>query len=169
MTKIGIFYGSTGGNTEMVAQNIQEALGVENADLHDVASASADDLQKYDHLILGTSTWGDGDLQDDWDIFISELDKTDLAGKKIALFGLGDQEIYPDTFVDGMGIIYEKVIEKGAAVLGFWHNNGYNFDNSTAVKGESFVGLVIDEDNESEKTDDRVKKWIEQLIKEMDF
>jgi len=169
MIKIGIFYGSTMGNTEIVAQNIQEALGAENADLHNVASASVSDLQKYDHLILGTSTWGEGDLQDDWDIFISQLDKTDLSGKKIALFGLGDQETYPDTFVDGMGTIYEKVIEKGAAVLGFWPTDGYTFDKSAAVRGESFVGLVIDEDNESEKTNDRVKKWIEQLKKEMDF
>ena len=167
MTKIGIFYGSTGGNTEIVAQKIQQAYGSENADLYDVASASVDDLQKYNYLILGTSTWGEGDLQDDWDVFISELDKTDLSMKKIALFGLGDQEVYPDTFVDGMGTIYEKVTQKGAAVVGFWPTEGYTFDESFAVKDDTFVGLVIDEDSQTEMTEERIKKWVEQLKNEL--
>ena len=169
MAKIGIFYGSTGGNTESVAQKIQQAFGSVNADLHDVAAASADDLQNYDYLILGTSTWGSGDLQDDWDVFISELDKADLSGKIIALFGLGDQDAYADTFTDGMGTIYEKVTQKGAEVRGFWPVDGYTFDESTAVKDNSFVGLVIDEDNQSEMTDERINAWVEKLKNEMDF
>ena len=169
MAKIGIFYGSTTGNTENVAEKIKAAFGSETADLHDVASASADELQKYDYLILGTSTWGDGDLQDDWDSFISELDTVDFSEKKVALFGLGDQEMYPDTFVNGMRTIYDKVKEKGATVLGFCSNEGYTFDESTAVKDDSFVGLVIDEDNQAEMTDERVAAWVEKLKHEMVF
>lgn len=169
MAKIGIFYGSTTGNTEIVAGKIQGAFGSENADLYNVDSASIDDLQKYDYLILGASTWGEGDLQDDWDVFISNLDKVDFSTKKVALFGVGDQESYPDTFVDGMGTLYEKVTEKGAIVLGSLPVIGYSFDGSTALNGSSFVGLVIDEDNQAELTDGRVGSWVEKLKKEFEF
>ena len=169
MAKIGIFYGSTTGNTEEVGKKVQEAIGIENSELHDIASISVDELQKYDCLIFGASTWGEGDLQDDWDSFIPNLDAVSFSGKKVALFGLGDQETYPDTFVDGIGTIYKKVIEKGAVVVGFWPVDGYTFDGSTAVEGDSFVGLVIDEENQSELTDDRIKAWIEKLKDESFF
>lgn len=160
MAKIGIFYGSTSGNTKTVAERIQQALGADNADIHDVASASADDLKNYSNLIFGTSTWGAGDLQDDWDTFSSQIEELDLSGKKVALFGLGDQEMYADTFVDGMGILYDTLTRKGCTLVGSWPTAGYSFIKSTAVKGDLFAGLVIDEENQSGLTDERIKKWV---------
>ena len=84
---IGIFYGSTTGNTEAAANDIAAALGVDAANVHNVGETSADTVAQYDTLLLGSSTWGSGDLQDDWYDFLDALKAQDLAGKKIALFG----------------------------------------------------------------------------------
>ena len=108
--KTGIFYGSTNGNTADAAQKIQKSF---NAECHDVGKLNnADALNAYDFLILGTSTWYDGDLQDDWDSFLSHLKSADLKGKTVALFGMGDQEGYGSDYVSGMRQIYDVVLEK---------------------------------------------------------
>ena len=159
--RTGIFYGSSGGNTERVAKMIKEALDID-ADLIDVAYARAEDFQKYDLLILGSSTWGEGDLQDDWEDIFDEFKKIDLSGKTVALFGTGDQEEYPDTFVDAMGTLYDQAVQNGARVVGDgWPTEGYDFDESTAVRDGAFVGLAIDEDNQEDLTSQRVWKWTE--------
>lgn len=159
--KTAVIYGSTTDNTRTVAEKI--AKKIPEATLLDVAKIGAADLNEYDNLILGTSTWGLGDLQDDWDSFLPELGKTDLSGKTIALFGLGDSSTYPDTFVDGMGIIYNKIKDKGAKIVGQTETADYSFDASVAVENDKFVGLPIDEDNESDMTDERIDKWINAL------
>lgn len=100
MKTIGIFYGSSSGVTESVAERIAAKLGVEAADVHDVASASVEEVAKYDVLLLGSSTWGAGDLQDDWYGFLDNLKTADLSGKLVALFGCGDSSSFSDTFCD---------------------------------------------------------------------
>lgn len=50
----GIFYGSTTGSTEAVAQDIARLLGVAESDLHNVADTPADEADKYDLLLLGS-------------------------------------------------------------------------------------------------------------------
>ena len=102
MSKIGIFYGTTTGVTEDIAKRIAENL--ENADVLNI-SGNEDSLENYDVLILGTSTWGFGDLQDDWQTALDGLASLDLNGKKVAYFGTGDQESFADTYIDGIGII----------------------------------------------------------------
>lgn len=156
---VGIFYGSNGGATKGVAEMIKDELGVE-ADLIDIADAKVDDFEKYTKIILGTSTWGEGDLQDDWDDFFDDFTNVDFTGKTVAFFGVGDQDGYPDNFLDGMGTLYEQAVKKGANVVGDgWSVEGYDFDESTAVVDGAFVGLAIDEDNQEELTPERVKKW----------
>lgn len=167
MAKIGIFYGSSTGNTESAAGKIKAALGADADEPKSIADVSADDLSGYDVLVLGTSTWGAGDLQDDWEDAIDNLDDVDMSGKKVALFGLGDAEEYPDTFVDGIGTIAEKVKAQGGTLIGKVATSGYSYDESTAVEGDSFVGLPLDEDNESEKTDGRIADWVAQIKGEM--
>lgn len=157
MKKIGLFYGSTMGNTEGVARIIGKEL---SADIFDVSNASKGDLDSYEMLILGTSTWGLGDLQDDWEGFISELQAVDLTGKTVAIFGLGDAEGYPDTFVDGIGTLYEAVSSQGATVIGSVPVVDYSYDASTAEVDGLFVGLPLDEDNESDKTQARLDAWL---------
>jgi len=167
MAKIGLFYGSTTGNTVKAAELIQKAFGPGMVDLCDVGAASARDLEKYDVLILGTSTWHWGGLQDEWALFEDSLTSEALQGKTVAFFGLGDQKQYADHFVDGMGLLYEKVKPLGVKVVGLCPRQGYSFDASAAELGDHLVGLALDEDNEPQKTADRIKQWVQQLKKEL--
>ncbi len=164
MTSTAVFYGSDTGNTEAVAKKIAKQL---NADIYDVAGKPSDKLAAYDNLILGTSTMGLGDLQDDWGTFISELENADLSGKTVALFGLGDAEMYTDSFVDGMGEIYNSIKDKGCKIVGQVAAGNYEFDASTAVVDGNFVGLPLDEDNQSDLTDERLGAWIESIKGEL--
>ncbi len=167
MGKIGIFYGSTEGNTESVAEKVQKALGSDVADLFNVDSATAEDLTKYDTIIFGASTWEIGELQEDWETFIDVLDEVDFNGKKISYIGVGDADGYPDTFVDAIGMIHEKVADSGAEFFGAWPTDDYTFDASRGVVNGKFLGLVCDEDNESDKTDQRVAAWVKQIKGEL--
>ena len=157
---IGIFYGSSTGNTKDVSVKLQEALG---GDLHNITDVDADTISGYDHLVFAASTWGAGDLQDAWEDFFPNLDDIDFTGKKVAILGLGDQDNYGDTFVDGMQVLAEKVEEQGGEIVGFTSTEGYEYDNSEAERDGRFIGLVIDEDNQSDLTDQRVKEWAAQL------
>jgi flavodoxin, long chain len=163
MKTIGIFYGSSGGNTQDVAKLIAKKLGVDNSNIFDVSSSPVDKLAAYDLLVLGSSTWGVGDLQDDWDGFIDKLAKQDLSGKEVAVFGTGDSVSYADSFCDAIGIIAKAAEKAGAKIIGKVETADYSFDDSQAVENGMFYGLPIDEDNESDKTEERVSKWVEQL------
>lgn len=165
MAKVGIFYGSSTGNTEFIAEKINHYLQMEDVELFNVDIAEKEDVEKCDYLILGTSTWGIGDMQDDWDEFIDTMNQCDISKKKVALFGLGDQEVYAESFLDGMGHIYNQIKNK-TTVVGFWPAKNYRFQVSAAVKGGKFVGLAIDQDNESKLSDERISKWVSELKKE---
>ena len=159
MATVKVIFGSTSGNTESAANMIADALGGE---VINVADASASDFEA-DLLVLGCSTWGVGELQDDWFDGLETIDGVDLQGKKVALFGEGDQCGFADTYLDAVGIIYEKVVSKGAEVIGFWSTEGYDHTGSTAEIDGKFVGLALDEDNQPEMTEERIKVWCEQL------
>lgn len=159
---IGIFYGSSTGHTEEIANKIAEKLGVEKSDLHDVSSASADEVERYDFLIFGSSTWGLGDLQDDWYDFLDQLKEKDLSGKKVALFGCGDSSSYPDTFCDAIAIIKEGLGDSNGTFVGEMELAGYNIDESRAVEGDKTLGLLCDE-YEPDVTDEMLNRWVELL------
>ncbi len=166
MSKIGIYYGSTTGNTQEVAEEIAKELGVANSDLHDVSKADTS-YSDYDVILFGTSTLGLGDLQDDWEDYIDKVKKADLSGKKVALFGCGDSSSYSDTFCDAMGKVYEVVKSKGCTLIGKVSTEGYTYDDSEAVVDGQFVGLAIDNDNESDQTSQRISNWVQELKKEI--
>jgi len=166
MAKIGIFYGSTTGNTEKVADLIRQAFGDENADVYNVDVTELADIEKYSYLIFGVSTWGVSDLQDDFEDFMEILEQVDFSGKKVALFGLGDQSTYTDSFVDAMGILYDRLKKKGVKVVGFVPRKGYSFTASMALVKDQLAGLAIDEEFESNLTGKRVSEWVEMLKKE---
>ncbi len=164
--KVGIVFGTCTGNTEELAEVIREQLGLEEECLQDVARMEAADMANFDFLIVGIPTWHIGELQDDWYGIHEDLDEVDMTGTKIALFGLGDQLGYSDTFLDGMGILYDKFLERGATGnIGFWPTEGFEFDDSKALKDGQFCGLAIDQDCQPELTDERVEKWC-QILKE---
>lgn len=154
----GIFYGSSVGNTRFVAEKLENLIP--NSELNPVETATKEDIEKYDFLILGTSTWGIGNMQDDFETFVDTLVASDLNGKIIALFGLGDQFTYPDTYCNGMGKLYELIKDKGCTFVGSWPIDDYDFSDSLAVVDGKFIGLALDEDNEPDLTDYRLEEWI---------
>ena len=164
MSKIGIYYGSTTGNTQEVAEEIAKELNVDKSDLHDVAKANSD-FSSYSTILFGSSTLGFGDLQDDWEDYIGKVKSADLSGKKVALFGCGDSSSYSDTFCDAVGKIYQTVKDKGCQLIGQVSTEGYTYDSSEALVNGQFVGLLIDNDNESDMTDERISNWVENLKK----
>lgn len=158
MKKTVIIYGSSTGTCQNIAENIATKLGV--SDILDVAKVTASQISAYDNLILGTSTWGAGEMQDDWYDGIKELKNANLNGKTVALFGCGDSQSYSDTFCDGMGEIYRELQSSGCNIIGSTPTDGYTYDNSTAVADGRFVGLAIDDVNESDLTENRIDAWI---------
>jgi flavodoxin I len=163
MAKIGLFYGTQTGNTSAIAETLKKALGPNNVDLHDVADVDPTDFQDYEYLIIGCPTWNVGELQSDWDGIYEELDGVDFSGKQVAYFGAGDQVGYADNFQDAMGILEEKITQLGGKTVGYWSTEGYDFNESKAVRGDRFVGLAIDEDNQSDLTDERIEAWAKLL------
>lgn len=161
--KIGIFYGSSTGTTEDVANRIASKLKVDSSDVHNVYKADVQKIEVYDVLILGSSTWGCGDMQDDWYDGIKRFKNANLSGKKIALFGLGDSCSYSTTFCDAMGLIKQDLANSGATFVGETSVADYIFDSSASVEGGNFVGLALDEVNEPFKTDERIEKWVSSL------
>lgn len=163
MKKTGVFYGSTTGTTEAIANKIAEKLGIASADVHDVGKMTSEMAGAYEALILGTSTWGDGELQDDWYDGVKVLKGMDLKDKVVALFGCGDSESYGDTFCDGIGILYEDLKDCGCRFIGSVPDSDYSYSSSVSVIDGKFIGLAIDDINESDKTDDRIAAWTDML------
>lgn len=165
MNKIGVFYGSTTGTTEDIARRIAEKLDVPSTHIFDVAKLTEALVNEYDVLVLGTSTWGSGELQDDWYDGVKVLKKCDLSHKFVALFGCGDSDSYADTFCDGIGIIYEELKDTKCRFVGATDTADYTFDASIAVVDNKFVGLPLDEVNEDSQTEERINTWVE-LVKQ---
>ena len=168
MRRVGIFWGSTMGNTGDAADRLGELLGLAPADVRDVADAPEATLLEYDVLIIGCSTWNFGELQYDWLRRLTDL-AGNFRGKTLAFFGAGDAFGYPDTFQDGMGILWERFSSLGATFIGKWPTAGYDFNSSRALleDGKHFVGLALDNENQEELTESRLEAWARQLSKEI--
>lgn len=167
MSKIGIFYGSTSGVTEEIAERIHEEIGEDVCDLYSMEEDFDDveDLLQYDYLLLGCSTWGAGEVQNDWrePLFDMEVEKPDFSGKTIALFGAGDCTGHGKHFVGALGILYDQFTALGAKLVGTVSAEDYSFEASTAIREGKFVGLPLDEVNESDKTEQRIVNWLDAL------
>ncbi|WP_347988153.1 flavodoxin [Methylomonas sp. AM2-LC] len=169
MAKVGIFFGTDTGNTRKVAKNIHKQLGDEIADKPvNIRNASVDDLLAYDVLILGSPTYGEGELpgltsgnqNESWEEFLPTLVGADFSGKTIALYGLGDQVGYGDNFVDALGFLYDAFSDVGAKIIGLTSTDGYDFNRSKGLLDDQFLGLVLDEDNQKELSESRLNDWL---------
>lgn len=160
MGKTIVVYGSSTGTCEAIAGKIAERLGVEAINVSDL---TADVIAENDNLLIGTSTWGAGELQDDWYDGVDTLKGADLSGKVVAVFGCGDSASYSDTFCGAMKELYDAAKAGGATVVGEVDIDGYTFDDSDAVVDNKFVGLALDDINEDDKTDGRIDAWLEQI------
>lgn len=166
MKRTGIFYGTTTGNTAEVANYIAKCLDVKSVDVHDVSTTAPSAVGDYDLLILGSSTCGSGRMQDDMANFIDGLEALDLEGKKIALFGCGD-ETMSDTFCNAVGELYGRLQKTGAMFIGAFNTAGYDYNVTKAEVNGIIVGLLIDNMNHSDMTEKRVKEWCDELKKEL--
>jgi flavodoxin I len=172
MAKIGLFYGSNDGHTEYAAEQIKQAFDVYQRDLvevYNIARVSAEDIGRWDKLIFGIPTWNIGELQDDWDFFMPQFESINFTGKTVAVFGLGDQYGYSTTFLDAVGVLAEKAMVQGADLVGLWPAEGYQVEASLALEGPWFLGLALDDDNQSELTEERINQWVRQLIEEFEL
>jgi len=160
--QIGLFYGTTTGKTEAAAEMIRDALG-DGVTMHDIAEAETGDFEGYECLIIGCPTWNIGELQSDWEGFFEDLDEVDFSGKTVAYFGTGDQVGYEDNFQDAMGILEEKIAEKGGKTVGYTTTDGYEFSESKALRDGKFCGLALDDDNQSDLSEERIKAWTAQI------
>ena len=166
MKKIGLFCSKNAVKTARIAEKIHKVLGEKDVEMIIVEDAWQKEFLAHDRLIVGASTWFDGELPTYWDELVPEIESLNLKGKKVALFGLGDQVNYPDNFVDGMGILADAFEAAGATLVGFTSAEGYIFGRSRALRDGQWCGLVIDVENQSKLTAGRIEKWCEQLKKE---
>lgn len=176
MATTGIIFGTDTGKTRKIAKQIYKLLGSDDvAKPININRCSVEDLLAYDQLIIGTPTLGEGELpglsvdceSESWEEKVADLEEADFSGKKIALFGLGDQEGYPDEFVDGLGELNEIFSSAGAEIVGAWPNEGYEFNSSAALDGDEFVGLVLDLDNQAHLSDERIAAWLDIIKPEL--
>lgn len=170
MLEIAIFYGSTYGNTaeaaELIAAELGGLLGQE-VPLYDVAYLDVAELERFDVLLIGGSTWNVGELQMDWALNLERLAGLELSGKRVALFGAGDQVVYHDSYLDALGILAERFEARGATLVGAWPSAGYQHSASRAERDGWFVGLGLDDDNQGALTASRVRRWCAQLALEL--
>lgn len=165
MKKTIVIYGSTTGSCQEFAEQIARKLGV--SDVSNVVDVKSDMIAGYDNLLLGTSTWGAGELQDDWYDGVEVLKSADLDGKTVALFGCGDADGYPDTFCGGMAEIYNVVKDSGAKIIGMVDAATYMYGDSEAVADGKFVGLAIDVSESEDKSVKRIDDWTESIKGEL--
>ncbi len=167
MSKTVIIYSFHTLKSKKVAEKIIEAFGTENIQAINAEELTRQIFEENDHFILSAPTWFDGELPNYWDEFIPELEEMDLTNKTFAVFGLGDQKGYPENFCDAIGILVEVLEKCGANIVGKIPAVGYTFESSKAQRGEIFVGLSLDQENQGRLTNERVEKWVDQLKKEM--
>ncbi|MFW5657218.1 MAG: flavodoxin [Bacteroidota bacterium] len=167
MAKTGLFYSYNTKKTSHVAKKIAEVYGkdIETVNLEDI---DVDTFMAYTNYILGAPTWFDGELPNYWDEFLPALEDLDFKGKNFALFGLGDQKGYPENFVDAIGILGRFFEERGGKIVGLTSTEGYTFERSKGLRGDKFMGLAIDLENQHKLTDERVQEWVDDLKKGFD-
>lgn len=172
MDKIGIFFGTDTGTTRLMAKKMAKKLGPDLADKPlNVNRTETDTLLSYDALIVGTPTYGVDQLPGmstgikagSWEEFLPQLAGQDMSGKRVALYGLGNQDKYTERFADSLIHLYRFFSEHGAEIIGSWSTEGYDFEHSQSVVNGEFVGLVLDQQNQALLTEERIDTWLAQI------
>jgi len=178
MAAVGIVFGTSTGSTGTVADLIFEAFGPDvAAEPVDVDTLDEGQLGEvflqHDALVVGTPTWNTGaDTERSgtgWDeLYYGPLPKIqdELRGKKVAVFGLGDQSSYGENYADATGELFDVFEGMGCQMLGSWPQDGYEHEASKAIRGDKFCGLLLDMVNQEEMTEERVQRWVQQLKEE---
>ncbi|MCQ6275217.1 flavodoxin [Bacillus sp. V3B] len=118
MSEMIMVFASMTGNTEEMANAIAEGIRQTGNDLEIndiIESPSASRLEKFDGILLGSYTWGEGDLPDEFLDLYEEMDEINLSGKKAVVFGSGDTAY--DQYAGAVDILIEKLKERGAEIV----------------------------------------------------
>lgn len=179
MSKLGIFFGTETGRTRLLAKQMARQLGSQYGVVVDkpanIGRTTVADFLACDAFILGLPTLGEGELpglntgldQPSWSDFLPRLRSGCMRDKVVAIFGLGDQEKYPEHFVDGIGLLHDELTDLGARCVGRWPTAGYTFTGSISVEDDAFLGLAIDQHAQAGLTDERVARWLAQVVPEL--
>jgi flavodoxin I len=167
MSKTAIIYSFHTQKSKKVAEKIIEAFGASEITAINAEELTKEVFDNYDNFILSAPTWFDGELPNYWDEFLPDLEEMDLKNKTFAVFGLGDQKGYPENFCDAIGILVEILENCGAAIIGQTKVEGYMFESSKAQRGDVFVGLPLDQENQARLTQQRIDYWVDKLKKSM--
>lgn len=170
MKKIALIYWPKKGNTEKAAQKILSRFNEDQIDIFTIKHINTAEFTLYDAFIIGAPTTGADNWKEAyksiWTDFFFRITKADIKGKPFAIFGLGDQILYPYNYVDGMIDIKKEFEKNGAKHTGSWPSEGYEFKESESLEDGKFVGLALDEDQQPELTGQRIDDWTSQLKKE---
>ncbi len=168
---IGLFYGSSTCFTEITAEHIQQTLGPAQVDIFDIGREPVNTISHYSYIILGIPTWDYGELQEDWENLWPRLQEVNWYNKTVALYGLGDQVGYPRWFQDALGYLWAKVSKLGARTVGHWPVEDYSFEESKALTADHrhFVGLALDDENQSHLSHARIARWCQQIRMEFEL
>lgn len=170
MANIGIFVGSSSGVTQSVAEQLEDLFdGSELINMEEDYD-DLDQFEEFDVLLIGSSTWGQGDPQRDWvdPLYEMENEEPDFSGKKVAFFGAGDQDTHGEEFVSALGKMKDIFSKLGADTeFGHWPVEGYTYKFSLAEKDGKFCGLPIDDVNQADLTTERIATWASQVKSEM--
>lgn len=114
MAKVVLVFASMTGNTEEIAKLVAKGLEETGVELtvRELPAADPQELVDYDGIILGSYTYGDGDLADEFSDYYSDMDGLDLEGKIAAVFGSGDTAY--DNFCAAVDTLSAKLTELGA-------------------------------------------------------
>jgi len=168
---VGVFFGSSTGNTGHAADLIARQIGPDAKgpyDIDTIKDGISSEFMKHDALVVGTPTWNTGADQErsgtGWDeIYYNEMQDLSISGKKVAVFGLGDQSSYAENYADASGELHDVFKNLGCRMIGYTSQEGYEHENSKAIRGNKFCCLLLDEVNQEDMTGNRIKTWVVQL------
>lgn len=164
--KIALFYGSSTCYTQMTAEKIAQVFGEDTVRIFNIADEPINTAEQYQNIIMGIPTWDYGELQEDWEEIWDDIAELNLAGSTVALYGQGDQEGYPEWFLDAMGYLYHHLKPTGAELIGKWPVAGFAFEQSKALlDDEHFVGLALDDETQFDQSPARITAWCQQIAK----
>ncbi|MCY7884703.1 flavodoxin [Bacillus spizizenii] len=118
MGKILLVYATMSGNTEAMADLIEKGLQEAEVEAYRFEAMDIDNAQlfnDYDHIIMGTYTWGDGDLPDEFLDLAEDMDEIDFSGKTCAVFGSGDTAY--EFFCGAVDTLEAKIKERGGEIV----------------------------------------------------
>lgn len=115
--KILIVYASRRGTTRKTTQTISDILEQEGytVEIKKASNCKAVELKNYRIVLLGSSTWADGDLHEDLDQLERDLRDLDLKGISAAAFGTGNSRFR--FFCEAVDILETRLKHSGAKLL----------------------------------------------------